>query len=89
MDKENVESLKGSLFILLTADIQTMRSRMERDSPRPSLTNKDPQNEIEAIMAERMPVYEGIADIIIDTDGLSAYEVCDKILLELEKRRLI
>ena len=89
MDKENVDSLKDSLFILLKADIQTMRSRMERDAPRPSLTNENAQNEIGTIMAERAPVYEEIADIIIDTDGLSVYEVCDKILLELEKRRLM
>lgn len=89
MDKENVESLKDSLFILLNADIQTMRGRMERDALRPSLTNENPQNEIEVIMAERLPVYEEIADIIIDTDSLSVYEVCDKILLELEKRRLM
>ncbi|KYC49018.1 MAG: shikimate kinase [Candidatus Methanofastidiosum methylothiophilum] len=89
MDKENVELLKDSLFILLKADIQTMRSRMEGDAPRPSLTNQDSQNEIDVIMAERMPVYEEIADIIIDTDSLSVYEVCDKILLELEKRRLM
>ena len=89
MDKENVDSLKDSLFILLKADIQTMRSRMERDAPRPSLTNENAQNEIEVIMAERLPVYEEIADIIIDTDGLSVYEVCDIILLDLEKRRLM
>lgn len=89
MEKENVDSLKDSLFILLKADIQTMRSRMERDAPRPSLTKDNPISEIDGIMAERMPVYEEIADIIIATDGLSVFEVCDKILLELEKRRLI
>lgn len=89
MEKENVDSLKNSIFFLLKADIQTMRSRMERDAPRPSLTNDNPTSEIDVVMAERMPIYEEIADIIIDTDGLSVYEVCDKILLELEKRSLI
>ncbi|MCC7572775.1 MAG: shikimate kinase, partial [Candidatus Methanofastidiosum sp.] len=38
MDKKNVDLLKDSLFILLKADIQTMRDRMDRDTPRPSLT---------------------------------------------------
>ena len=89
MEKENVDSLKNSIFFLLKANIQTMRSRMERDAPRPSLTNDNPTSEIDVVMAERMPIYEEIADIIIDTDGLSVYEVCDKILLELEKRSLI
>ncbi|MCC7573536.1 MAG: shikimate kinase AroK, partial [Candidatus Methanofastidiosum sp.] len=55
----------------------------------PSLTNETSQNEIDAIMAERMPVYEEIADMIIDTDSLSVFEICDKILMELEKRRLM
>jgi shikimate kinase len=89
MEKENVESLKDSLFILLKADIPTMKDRMEKDAPRPSLTNQGSKSEIELIMAERMPVYTKIADIIIDTEGISVYEVCDKILLELEKRRMI
>ncbi|NYT04040.1 MAG: shikimate kinase [Candidatus Methanofastidiosa archaeon] len=86
MDRENVELLKDSIFILLKADISTMKVRMEKDAPRPSLTNHDPKSEIELIMAERMPVYTNIADIIIDTDDISVYEVCDKILLELERR---
>ncbi len=89
MNKENVDTLKNSLFILLKADISTMRSRMEKDAPRPSLTKTNSADEIGIVMAERMSIYEEIADIIIDTDNLSIYEVCDKILLELEKRGMI
>ncbi|NPV49870.1 MAG: shikimate kinase [Candidatus Methanofastidiosum sp.] len=89
MNRENVESLKGSIFILLKADISTMKDRMEKDAPRPSLTNHDSKSEIELIMAERMPVYKKIADIIIDTDDISVYEVCDKILFEIEKRGVV
>lgn len=89
MNSDNVESLKNSIFILLKADISTMKDRMEKDTPRPSLTNHDSKSEIDLIMAERMPIYEKIADIIIDTDDIKVYEVCDKILLELEKRSMI
>jgi len=89
VEKENVDTLKDSIFFLLKADIQTMRDRMEKDAPRPSLTKDTPKSEIDVIMAERMPIYEKIADMIIDTDDLSVCEVCDKILLELEKRSLM
>lgn len=89
MDKSNVDLLDKSFFVLLRASINTMKTRMEKDVPRPSLTKNDSISEIEEIVLERMPLYEKIADIIIDTDKLSVYEICDKILLELEKRSMV
>ncbi|KYC44610.1 MAG: shikimate kinase [Candidatus Methanofastidiosum methylothiophilum] len=86
MDSDNVGILSKSIFILLKADIKTMKGRMEKDVPRPSLTNNTATSEIDVIMAERMPVYEKIADIIIDTNDINISEVCDKILVEIEKR---
>jgi len=85
MDRSNVDLLDKSFFVLLRASINTMKTRMEKDVPRPSLTKNDSISEIEEIM----PLYEKIADIIIDTDKLSVYEICDKILLELEKRSMV
>ena len=89
MDRSNVDLLDKSFFVLLRASIDTMKARMEKDVPRPSLTKNDSISEIEEIVLERMPLYEKIADIIIDTDKLSVFEICDKILLELEKRSMI
>ncbi|HNV94200.1 MAG: shikimate kinase [Candidatus Methanofastidiosum methylothiophilum] len=89
MDRSNVDLLDKSFFVLLRASINTMKTRMEKDVPRPSLTKNDSISEIEEIVLERMPLYEKIADIIIDTDKLSVYEICDKILLELEKRSMV
>lgn len=89
MDRSNVDLLDKSFFVLLRASINTMKARMEKDVPRPSLTKNDSISEIEEIVLERMPLYEKIADIIIDTDKLSVYEICDKILLELEKRSMV
>ena len=86
MDEENVNSLKESIFVLLKADLNTMKIRMKNDHPRPSLTNKNPESEIEEVMEKRMPVYEKIANIIIDTTDLSINEICDKIISEIKER---
>jgi len=84
MNKDNVEALKNSIFILLKADLEVMKDRMGKDNPRPPLTNNNSQSEIEDIIAERMPVYEKIANLIVDTTKLSINEVCDKILSEID-----
>lgn len=85
MNKDNVDALENSIFILLKADLETMKYRMGRDNPRPPLTNNNSQSEIDDIMAIRMPVYEKIANLIIDTTKISINEVCDKILSEIDK----
>lgn len=89
MENENIDPLKDSLFVLLKADIGAMKARMKNDAPRPSLTNTSPESEIDEIVAKRIPVYEKIANVIIDTTNLSVSDVCDKILLELEKRSMV
>lgn len=40
------------------------------------------------ILAERLPVYEGTADIVVDTDGLAVEEVVARVLGCLRERRL-
>ena len=40
-------------------------------------------------MAKRIPVYENIANIVIDTTVLSVNDVCDKIISELKSRSMI
>ncbi len=89
MDTENVDLLKDAFLVLLKADIKTMESRMAKDNSRPPLTSEDTHSEIREIIEKRMPTYEKIASIIVDTTGLKVDNVCDKIMFELEERSLL
>ena len=66
--EENVRNLKekGIIFWLKT-DIKTLRKRMKKDAPRPSLTgSKSPTDEIEEVLMEREPKYQAAADCVIN-----------------------
>jgi shikimate kinase len=47
---------------------------------RPSLTSAGPVDEIAAVLRVRMPIYEGLADLVIETGGKSPDEVAAAIL---------
>lgn len=89
MDTENFDLLKDAFLVLLKADPKTMESRIKKDDSRPPLTSKDAYSEIIEIIEKRIPTYEKMASIIVDTTSLTVDEVCDKIALELEERSLL
>lgn len=67
----------GKLFYL-RAKIQTLLSRLKNGSGRPLLQG-DLEERLSSLFAERSAAYEQVADLIIDTDGLSIREVAEKI----------
>ncbi|MDL1955941.1 MAG: shikimate kinase AroL [Candidatus Desulfofervidus auxilii] len=86
LDAENVECLKkNGIFIWLKAKPETILKRLYQDkkttSQRPSLTGKSLDAEINQILKERLPIYENIADISIDTDKMLPEEII-KIIME-------
>lgn len=76
---ENVEALKqtGKIFYLRTK-AETIIKRLKGDSTRPLLQG-DLEERVNSILSKRSSVYEGVADIIIDTDGLTPEEIAKKI----------
>ncbi len=73
LKEENVDILKsnGKLF-WLTAEISTIAKRISGDTQRPSLSGtKSFIEEIQDILQERTPKYQGAADFTISTDGHS------------------
>lgn len=88
MDKDNVRSLgKNGSFVLLKADIDTMIQRIQSDESssqqRPDLLGSDIYEETRALLKQRMPVYEEVADFSLDTTNLTVDEVVEKILVRL------
>lgn len=74
MDPENVAALEeGGIFVWLKADARTLALRIGSDrnssAQRPSLSGTGTLEEIERLLAERLPVYRAVADLAVDTAG--------------------
>ncbi len=79
---ENSELLKknGRIFFM-RASFESLLSRVRADETRPLLKNTGKTTEtLRKLLAERTPVYEHVADHIVDTDGKSVGEVADEII---------
>ena len=79
---ENNELLKknGKIFFL-RASFETLLKRVRADETRPLLKNNGKIAErLGELLSGRIPVYEAVADTIVDTDGRTIDEVADEII---------
>ena len=78
--EENREMLKelGKVIYLRTSP-ETVYERIKSDDSRPLLKGEDPFSKIKKLQADRGPVYESCADIIVDTDNLTPEEIASRI----------
>jgi len=60
--------------------------RVRHDRNRPLLATPDPQAKLEALYAERDPVYREIADLVIDTGKQSVQMLAKDLLTQLDGR---
>ncbi len=75
----------GALCVYLRGSTQTLRSHLTGKGikSRPMLQ----RGNMDSLLAERSPLYESLADITIDIDGLSVPEVAQIIAAEILARR--
>ena len=70
----------------LTADPAELARRLQSDRPglagRPALTTAGTLDEIAQVLAARSPLYAGLADAVIPTDGKDPREVAEAIIGE-------
>ena len=90
LDTRNVDNMKrNGLFIWLVADAETIVRRLKKDqeggAPRPSLTGKPVEQEVQEVLAEREPLYRRIADLTVDTSTRTVEEVATTIIRTLER----
>ncbi len=81
----NVRNLKkNGIIILLDADVDTLHKRIHEDAriqqKRPNLTNRGAYEEIEYLLAYRRPLYDRVADFVINTANLSKHDAANKII---------
>jgi len=82
----NRDILKSGLTIYLNTAPEVLAERLMKDpneAQRPSLTGKSIVDEIREILAERAPLYEGCADIVLPEADLSI--VVDFAAQEIER----
>lgn len=78
---ENVENLKKcSRIVLLTASPETILERVKDSDDRPLLRGNMNVEFIAKLMEKRKAVYENAADVVVNTDGKTIYEVCEEII---------
>ncbi len=84
---ENIAALqKNALIFWLKASVNTIVSRIQDDTDRPALTHgKTFIEEIEDVLAQRIPKYKNAAHYEIVTDSLTPEEVADSIINILSK----
>ncbi len=70
--------------VYLEASIEQQLDRTNRDRNRPLLSNSDdPREVLEALMAERDPMYREIADMIVPTTSRTVKSVANEIVESL------
>ena len=79
-DENVVEMKKNGKVILLTASPETILERVKNNHDRPLLENNKNVDFIAELMEKRRKKYEAAADIVIRTDGKTAFEICEEII---------
>ena len=80
MKEGNGELLKElGTVIYLKAETDTLVKRLSGDTSRPLLKNGELREKIETMLAIRGPVYEATADVVLQTDNMSFYEIICRI----------
>ena len=85
LDRENVHYLRESGWVVwLQASFTTLLERMNRDEEsgrvRPALAGVSPLAEIEAVLAQRTPLYDRAGDHVVNTDEKSPRAVSKEIV---------
>lgn len=78
------EMRKNGKVVLLTARPETILERVKEDHSRPLLEHNKSVEYICELMEKRREKYEAAADIIIETDGKSAEEICEELVKRIK-----
>jgi shikimate kinase len=68
------------IVVYLQTTIDKQVARTQRDKRRPLLQTEDPEQVLINLAEERNPLYEEVADYVIDTDDQSARAVANQII---------
>ena len=67
-------------MVYLQTTIDKQVARTQRDKRRPLLQTEDPEQVLRSLAEERNPLYEEVADYVVETDDQSARAVANQII---------
>jgi len=86
LSKENRRLLKErGIVVYLKASVDELYRRTSRDKNRPLLATSDPKGRIRDLLAFREPLYDEIADIVIETSGSSVSAVSAQLIEKIRE----
>ena len=86
LDPANREALRrAGTVVWLRAMVGTLAERVGSGAGRP-LLGDDPRASLERLDDERRPLYQELAGLVVDVDGLTPGEVADRIVSEARLR---
>jgi shikimate kinase len=88
LDEENRRVLheRGNVVYLQTSVEQSLQ-RTHRDQNRPLLQTENPEQRLKELLETRDPLYQEIADLVVNTNGRTVPSVCNEILKKLGFRK--
>jgi len=78
MDPATRDLLAGQRVVYLATGFAAAAHRTGLDAPRPLLIG-NPRTRLRELLAERLPVYEGLAWVTVTTDGRDPQEIADEV----------
>ena len=87
LDSSTRRVLAASGFVVyLRTGVERQLERLKRDRTRPLLRAPDRRERLQAMAAQRGPLYEEIADLTFDSDRASVGAACETLLADLAAR---
>lgn len=88
LDPDTRGRLRGrGRVVYLRTSVDQQLARTRRSTHRPLLRTADPRATLERLMQQRAPLYEEIADLVVETDGRKVRTVSAEIIRRLAEGR--
>ena len=90
LKSENNALLKqNGEIVFLRASHETLARRLHVDGPRPLLqtSTESIRDRLSRLMKERTPIYEHVADFVVDVDGKTPEQIAEQIVAIVEQKR--
>ena len=86
LSEDNRLALRSRGYVVyLSASVEQLLRRTNKDKNRPLLQTDDPKETVKTLMTERVPLYQGVADIELRTGEQSIQYVVSGLIKKLEQ----
>lgn len=90
LHSDNRKNLRSRGFVVyLKSSVDSLVQRTRHDRNRPLLQTENPEQVLKKLIEERGPLYEEVADLVIQTEQVSVHRVVKQILDKLAEQKII